>query len=390
MKHEKRTTKPTVCHVLHTLSVGGAEILAKEFSLKGSSDFRFVFACLDDIGTMGHELIGSNHEVVSLNRRSGLDLGVATRLASYCKSHKVDVIHAHQYTPFFYASLSRFMGNKAPILFTEHGRTFPDFRRPKRVLANRFLLSKKDQVVAVGKQVKNALIENEGIPEKKIKVIYNGIDVERFKPNGESRHLTRQKLGIREGEIVLIHVARLNPLKDHLAAVKTFDHIREHPKIRLLIVGEGEEEQNIRNAIADRNLESTVSMLGLRKDIPDLLNAADACLLTSRSEGIPLTLAEAMATELPCIATDVGGVPEIVTDRTTGFLCPAGDTRKMASRIVDLVNSEELRSRMGQAGRARIAKLFNDKSMHAQYQEAYQSMATWKSRVTSLTESIND
>jgi len=375
MKREKKISKPTVCHVLHTLSVGGAEVLAKEFSQKGSSDFRFVFACLDEIGTMGQELLDSHHEVVSLQRKSGLDLGVAKRLAAYCKSQNVDVIHAHQYTPFFYASLSRYLGNKAPILFTAHGRTFPDFRRPKRVFANRFLISKKDRIVAVGKQVKNALMENEGIPETKIEVIYNGIDVERFKVHSASRQLTREKLGLKQGEVIVIHVARLNPLKDHLTAIKTMDHLRDHPEIRLFIVGEGEEEQNIKHAIAERKLESTVSMLGLRKDIPELLNAADACLLTSRSEGIPLTLAEAMATELPCVATDVGGVPEMVTDNVTGFLCPAGDSKKLAARILDLANSEELRSSMGQAGRTRIVQHFNDRFMHEQYQQAYQGMA---------------
>jgi len=368
--------KPTVCHVLHTLSVGGAEVLAREFSRQGKHDFRFVFACLDELGSMGEELLASNYEVISLQRKPGIDIGTAKRLKAYCKAQNVDVIHAHQYTPFFYSSMSRVIGNRLPVLFTEHGRTFPDFRRSKRVFANQFLFSKKDSVIAVGNQVKRALIENEGIAEKKIEVIYNGIDVQRFIPKPEVRDQTRRNLGIESDETVIIHVARLDPLKDHLSAIRAFGLLKETPGIKLLIVGEGPESNNIKAEINNLDLQASVSMLGLRDDIPDLLNAADACLLTSRSEGIPLTLAEAMATQLPVVATKVGGVPEIVNDGETGFLCEAGDTKSLAASITELYNSPEQRAAFGQAGRRRIIEHFNADEMHKQYQSKYLQMAT--------------
>jgi len=270
----------------------------------------------------------------------------------------------------------RVLGNRLPVLFTEHGRTFPDFRRRKRVFANQFLFSKKDSVIAVGNQVKQALIVNEGIPENKIEVIYNGIDVHRFIPNPDIRDQTRRNLGIQADETVVIHVARLDPLKDHLSAIKAFELLKETPGIKLLIVGEGPERNNIQAEISKLGLQTRVSMLGLRDDIPDLLNAADACLLTSRSEGIPLTLAEAMATQLPVVATNVGGVPEIVKDRETGFLCDAGDTESLASSISKLCSSPEQRAAFGQAGRKRIIEHFNADAMHTQYQSKYLQMAT--------------
>lgn len=367
---------PTVCHVLHTLSVGGAEVLAREFSEQGKHNFRFVFACLDELGSMGEELLAANFNVISIHRKPGIDIGAARRLKAYCKEQAVDVIHAHQYTPFFYSSLSRMLGNRLPVLFTEHGRTFPDYRRRKRVFANQFLFSKIDSVIAVGNQVKHALIENEGIPEKKIEVIYNGIDVRRFRPNHEIRNQTRRDLGVAADETVVIHVARLDPLKDHMSAVRALGVLKDTPGIKLLIVGEGHENENIEAEIRRLGLQERVSMLGLRNDIPNLLNAADVCLLTSRSEGIPLTLAEAMATELPVVATEVGGVPEIVKDGETGFLCDAGDAKSLASCISKFCLSPEQRAAFGQAGRKRIIEHFNADAMHKQYQTKYRQMAT--------------
>ena len=367
--------KPTVCHVLHTLSVGGAEVLAREFSRQGKHDFKFVFACLDEMGSMGKKLLTSNFKVISLQRKPGIDLGAAKRLKAYCKAQNVDVIHAHQYTPFFYSSISRVLGNRLPVLFTEHGRTFPDYRRRKRVFANQFLFSKKDRVIAVGNQVKRALIENEGIAEQKIEVIYNGIDVQRFIPNADVREQTRRNLGIQSDETVVIHVARLDPLKDHLSAIRAFGLLNETPRVKLLIVGEGPERNNIQAEIEKLGLHARISMLGLRDDIPDLLNAADACLLTSRSEGIPLTLAEAMATQLPVVATKVGGVPEIVVDGESGILCEAGDTKSLAASISKLCNSPKERVAFGQAGRRRIIEHFNADEMHQQYQSKYRQMA---------------
>ncbi len=367
--------KPTVCHVLHTLSVGGAEVLAREFSRQGKEHFRFVFACLDELGSMGKELLADKFDVISLQRKPGIDMGAAKRLKAYCKAQQVDVIHAHQYTPFFYSSLSRVLGNRLPILFTEHGRTFPDYRRNKRVFANQFLFSRKDSVIAVGNQVRNALIANEGIAEKKIEVIYNGIDVRKFQPRIDGRSETRAKLGLSESDTAVIHVARLDPLKDHISAVRAFGLLKSNPEIRLLIVGEGQEKANIENEIRNLGVEKQVEMLGLRSDIPELLNASDVCLLTSRSEGIPLTLAEAMATELPVVATNVGGVSEIVLDGETGLLCDARDVESLASHISHLCSSAAQRTDFGKAGRNRIISHFNADSMHSQYQDKYRELA---------------
>lgn len=367
-------TLPTVCQVLHSLTVGGAEVLAREYATQAAGNFNTVFACLDEVGTIGDELRQQGYVVTQLGRRAGVDYRAARRLARFCRKHDVDLIHAHQYTPFFYASFSRGLGGRMPVLFTEHGRHFPDLRRPRRVFANQFLLKRQDRVVAVGEQVKQALVDNEGIPASRIQVIYNGIDINAFRAEPKVREAVRRELGLEASETAVLQVARLNALKDHATAVRAMAQLKDDPSIRLYLVGDGEERGQIERMIAEANLSKSVTMLGLRTDVQRLMSAADMFLLTSVSEGIPLTLIEAMATSVPCVATNVGGIAEVVVDGETGLLSSPGDETSIAASIRTLARQEDTRRRLGIQGRARAERLFSDTLMHAAYQDVYRDM----------------
>src|SRR5262245_51342843 len=124
--------RKTVCHVLLSLTVGGAEMLAARLARRFSGDFRVVFACLDDLGTLAEGLHRDGFIVERIGRRPGLDWSCARGLAGFLKRERVDLVHAHQYTPFFYSLVARFPRRHPPVLFMEHGRSFPDYLRPKR------------------------------------------------------------------------------------------------------------------------------------------------------------------------------------------------------------------------------------------------------------------
>jgi glycosyltransferase involved in cell wall biosynthesis len=286
----------------------------------------------------------------------------------------VDLVHAHQYTPFFYALLSRWLYRRPPILFTEHGRHQPDYPRRKRMVANRLLLEKRDRVVGVGQAVRDALIANEGIPPERISVLYNGVNLQPFGSFGD-RDAVRKELGIGRDELVLIQVARLDYLKDHLTAIRTVDRVvARRRNTRLVLVGEGPERPLIEQEVKQRGLGDHVRMLGLRKDIPRLVAAADIFLLTSISEGIPLTLIEAMAAGLPIVSTDVGGVAEVVLDGCTGVLAAAKDDARLAEHCLRLAADPELRAELGQHGQRRAVDHFAEPHMHAGYRQLYAEM----------------
>jgi glycosyltransferase involved in cell wall biosynthesis len=375
MSQAVRSDQPVICQVLHAMNVGGAEVLAAALARQLAAQFQFVFACLDDLGPLGEELRQEGFRVDVLGRKAGLDLACARRLARWAADCGAGLIHAHQYTPFFYARAPVWLGGRPPVLFTEHGRFYPDLPNRRRMLFNRLFLRPCDRVVAVGRSVKQALIDNEGIPAERIDVIYNGVPLECFARDARARHEVRQELGIAPPSPVAILVARLDPIKDHVTALAVAARVRQvRPDFRLLVVGDGPLRADLECRVQAMNLTGTVQLVGLRTDVPRLLAAADLFLLTSLSEGIPVTLIEAMGACLPVVATRVGGVPEVVADGQTGRLAPASDPDALAAAVLELLADGSLRQRLGAAGHARALSLFSQQAMHAAYARLYRQM----------------
>lgn len=374
-------SKPIILQLLHSMNVGGAEVLAAGLARRLQDRFHFVFGCLDDLGELGAQLQTEGFSVDLLERGEGLDLKCAKRLKTLIHSQKVDVIHAHQYTPFFYALAAGGVGRRPPVLFTEHGRFHPDLPSWKRMLFNRTLLRKRDRVLAVGESVRRALIDNEGIPRHRTEVIYNGIDLSRFdnQNNVQTRDTVREQLHLEPAAFVAILVGRLDYLKDHCTAIRTAARVvKEAPQFRLILVGEGPERPKIEQEIREQGLTEQVILLGTRHDVPDLLQAADVCFLSSISEGIPLTLIEGMAMGLPVVSTNVGGIPEVVVQEETGLLAESGSDEQLARDLLRLQRDPEQRRRLGGQGQTRARQLFSEVEMHHLYSVLYNGMAGTK------------
>lgn len=369
------THRRIVCEVLHSLTVGGAEVLAARLARNLRERFRFVFVCLDELGTLGEELREEGFAVEVVGRKPGIDLAAMRRLRRLWRLHRVDLVHAHQYTPFFYAAAARGLRRWPPILFTEHGRFFPDYPRKKRMLFNRFALRRTDRVVAVGEAVRGALVENEGIRRERIEVIYNGVDAAAFECPPDDREAVRREIGVGPDDLVLIQVARLDELKDHGTAIRTIQRVAAKRKdARLVLVGDGPKRTGVEAEIARCGVGPNVRLVGTRPDVARLLHAADLFLLTSISEGIPVTLIEAMAAGLPVVSTDVGGVAEVVADGETGLLAPSGDDETLTRAVLRLAGDAEFRERLGRAGHERATGVFSQSAMHAAYARCLEEM----------------
>lgn len=366
---------PVICQVLHTLNVGGAEIMAANLARALRHRFQFVFACLDELGSQGDQLRREGFEIEVVGRQAGVDWRSMKKLAKYFAAKKVQVIHAHQYTPFFYSAASGLFRKRPGILFTEHGRWHPDLPNRKRIAFNRFALRKRDRVVGVGEHVRKALIDNEGLPADRVGVIYNGVNLSIY-GNGDGACNAplklKHELSIPHDVTIALQVARLDPLKDHLTAIEAMAKVvKSRSDVHLLLAGDGPERTAIEAKIAEHSLAQQVHLLGSRSDVSNLLRAADIFLLTSVSEGIPLTIIEAMAAGLPVVATAVGGVPEVVLNEITGFLAPPKAPTELADAILALARNPSRRSEMGQAGRRRAQERFSAEDMDANYARAY-------------------
>ncbi len=370
--------RPVIAHVLHRLDRAGAEVLATGLARALRDRFDFVFFCLDGLGPLAGELDHDGFVVEEFGRRPGIDLSVGRRLRERIKAHRVALIHAHQYTPFFYSALSRGRmprrRRNPPILFTEHGRHYPDHRSTRRVLANKLLLSGTDRVTAVGQFVREALIRNEGINPKRIDVIYNGIAPGPI-PADTDRQQARRQLGLDQDQPVAMQIARFHPVKDHATALHAWADVHKAmPEAKLVLVGEGEERAAMQTLADALGLSSVVQFTGPVEDARALIPAADVCMLTSLSEGISVTLLEAMAAARPVVATDVGGNGEVVEHNTTGLLAPRGDAAGLAGHVLSLLQNIEQARVMGLAGRSRLVERFTAEQMHAGYARLYESL----------------
>ena len=365
----------TVCQVLLTLKTGGAEILAAQLARRLSGPYRIVFACLESTGEVGDRLTAEGFAVHVLDKRPGVDQRVARRLRRVLHRERVDLIHAHQYGPLFYASLARLPSGRPPIVMTEHGTSYRAPRRLRHAMVDRLLLRRRDRIYGVGREVARALVEVDGFPDRSVGVILNGVDLSPYVDCRRDRSAVRAEIGLGADDFVLILVARLVPVKDHSTALRTLKRLLgQRGDVRLVIVGDGSEASRLAGAVESQGLSPYVRMLGRRDDVPRLFGASDLAILTSLSEGIPLSLIEAMAAGLPVVATRVGGVPEVVVEGETGHLAPAGDDAALSGHVLDLIADPASRARLGEAGRERAHALFSEDAMCSAYDEVYRSM----------------
>jgi sugar transferase (PEP-CTERM/EpsH1 system associated) len=317
--------------------------------------------------------------VCSLGRREGIDARLMKRLYSLLKNNSYDLVHTHNYAPLFYgAPLAKLAGVPARV-YTQHGVTmFPCSR--KRLTALKILSHFIDRWVTVSHSVRSEIIEYTGLSEVKFVTIVNGIDAGKFKPS--IKNDLKHDLGLERFDLIIGTVGRLSPEKDHATLIEAFRLIpNQSGNTCLVIVGDGKQRSQLESMIEDLGLNTTVFLLGNRTDIPDVLANFDIFVNSSKSEGIPLTILEAMACGLPVVATRVGGNPEIIADEVTGLMVPSQDAQAMKNAIVSILQDPEKMKQMGMEGRRRAEQYFSLEAMTEQYLSEYAKIVEEKMHV---------
>jgi glycosyltransferase involved in cell wall biosynthesis len=227
--------------------------------------------------------------------------------------------------------------------------------------------------VTVSAELEHWLVRDIGVPRAKVEQIINGVDCEKFCP-ALDKIQARATLGIPADKMVVGIVGRLDPVKDHATLLRSMGQAADAG--RLVIVGAGPAETDLRSLAAQLNLTERMHFLGARDDIAQVMGALDVFVLPSLAEGISNTILEAMACGVPVIASRVGGSSELVVEGETGFLFEAGQAGELAGRLERYLYNPELRQRHGLAGRLRAKQQFSLSAMVGKYERLYRSLMT--------------
>jgi glycosyltransferase involved in cell wall biosynthesis len=361
-----------LAYVVHTLNPGGTERLVVDMSLSFSESYQVTVFCLDEPGAWASVLREQGIPVICLWRQPGFDLSTATSLAKYFRQLNVDIVHAHQCTPWFYAALSRIRFRRPRLLLEEHGRFFPETENRLRWWVNRLLIRKLTHAfVAVSNDIRDRLVRYEGLDHDEIEVVYNGI-AEAPRISEKERFNMRSALGLSKDQFVVGTVGRFDKIKNLPMLVGSLNQaISDCSAVRGLIVGDGPEFADIETLINSTEAVGHIRLTGYRSDARALAQCMDLFVLSSFSEGISMALLEAMAGGVPVAVTAVGGNVEIVHDSKTGWVVPSDDSNALAAVIKEAWSERQKAEKIGAAGSKRVADEFSFAGMIGKYGDVY-------------------
>lgn len=359
-----------ILHFIETGGLGGAETAAVDLAVGLSKDrFESDLASLHGGAWLEDRAkqVGIPFHVISSG--GSFDWRLIGGLIGLMRKGKFDLLQTHLMDSNFYGSVAGFLG-RFPVVAVEHGDAHHPGKTDIRKLKPKTIARLADEWVAVSKFTKDALVKRFNVPEKKVRVIPNGIRTSIF--DKKTGNLTHEDLGLPEGSFVVGAVGSLYPVKGHRYLIEAVARVSEkHPNVHLVIAGDGKEKDGLIELSRNLGISDKVHLPGRRSDVPDLLKLFDVFVLPSESEAHPLSLCEAMASGLPVVASNVGGVPEVIENRKTGILTGVGDVEALAKAVSELIESSELRGRLGNQAVERIREEYSMERMLERYSRLY-------------------
>jgi glycosyltransferase involved in cell wall biosynthesis len=316
------------------------------------------------------ELYEQGIELISLNMRKGIpDLRAIFKLKRLIQAFKPDIVHSHMIHANLLARITR-LTVKMPVLICTAHNTNEGGK--VRMLLYRITDPLCEITTNVSMDAVASYIEKKACPKEKIIFLPNGINLKTFKKNEPDLLTIRDELGLKD-EFIWLAVGRIVDAKDYRRMVEAFSQVvKENPNCTLLIVGEGILRASVEELARSLHVDSKIKFLGIRKDIPRLMNASDAYVMSSLWEGMPMVLLEASACQLPMVATDVGGIREVLRDGISGYLARPADAEHLAEKMRIMMSiSKEKRVEMGRNGRDYVFETYDIDAIIARWETMY-------------------
>ncbi len=354
-----------IVHVVDSMDVGGAEVLVSQMCrLQREQGHAPSVIAIANLGPLGEQL---RKEGFNIQANVGRHLADAARnLFSLFKELRPDVAHLHNQTPTIYASVAARMAGVPSIISTRHNLAAPPYilvAESKYALATRFC----DWTVGICNATADNLKKAHSASSGKITRVYNGTV-----PLTRVAEMQQHSKDV----FTLVCVGRLAPVKNHAMLLNAFREAHlSQPGLRLWLVGNGSERGALEALALNLGIAEKVKFWGQQLDVAPYFSSADAFVMSSKSEGLPVSLLQAFSVGLPVVVTDVGGMAEVVRLARAGIVVSATDTGELASAILRLANSDSARKEFSMNAEAAFHSHFTLESMVEAYMGLYQNTA---------------
>lgn len=341
--------------------------------------YRVLFASLNEFAPWLYEYMESQGvECFSCDAKSRKDyISSIFKLSAYLKKEKVDILHVHLFDPSIVGLLAGVIaGTKYRVMTRHYSDYHTRINKNWHVRLDKMCNRLSHKIIGVSEHTSDHIAEVENTPREKVITIYNGIDFDRVKPSDDDFRTRIRREFDAENKFLILTTGRLHPEKGYPYLFKAVAKLREKVKKPFvwIIAGKGIFENEFRQQVTDLGCNDVIKFIGFRKDIPDLMSAADVFVLPSVAEAFGVVFAEAIYLGTPIVATKIGGIPEIVTDGVDGILIPPADSEALANTLADLLNQPEKLKSLANKGREKVIGKFEFEDMTRNYEAVYEDL----------------
>ena len=369
--------KKKVLQLISSIGFFGAEnVIAELVTELAASEFEPIIGVIRNLKNPHLELIDfarkNNIESVIFEAQRQFDLQTIASIRNFIKGNNVDIVQTHGYKSNFYAIFAALFEN-VHLLATCHPWIKTSRRGKAYAKIDKLLLKKFSRIVAISDQVKKEILDA-GIPDNKISIIDNGINLLRFEEQFDTKEI-RKQFGIPLESQVIGTVGRLDLEKGHhilLEAAKIV--IQKNPSTFFVIVGDGYLKNDLKSRAEQLKIEDHILLPGIIKEVPKILSVFDVFVLPSLTEGLPMALLEAMAAKKPVIASRVGAIPKVIIDNETGILIKPGNANELSKAVIDLLQDKFKADLITKNAYNKIVQEFSSSRMAKQYINIYENM----------------
>jgi glycosyltransferase involved in cell wall biosynthesis len=364
------TEELRVTHVALSVDFGGLERVILDLTRMGQKLGQKVSViCIERTGALAEEFKALGVPVLCVHKRPGIQMNVTRKIAVALRKLAPDVVHTHHVNPLFYTGPALRRAGRPVVVHTEHGRHF--CRGVRWRWLGRLAGCYANLFCGVNDDIAAEALARRIVPRRKIRVIPNGIDIARFQRKWETAGL-RDELGIPPNAPVVGTIGRLCEVKRQDLLLRGFAQLRaRRSDAHLVLVGDGPWKPLLLRLTADLGIEDAVHFVGAQAEPERYLQLMSCFVLTSQSEGMPLTVLEAWAAGVPVLVPRVGGLPALVQEGKCGLLFPFEDQAALALNLGRVLDEQDLRLKMTLAARQRVETLFSLQRMAGEYHRHY-------------------